>query len=465
LGSIFPSFILFTLPAMKGYLHMANWFLNLGTHTGTYGQGNTGIIDPGKYFGSIISIAENNLALVLILVLAFIVLLWLGLVSRKQKSTGSNREFSMLLAVVIAQFGSVILVAKHYHSNHYLFPALSLIGFTVVYIYLLINKHVKEQNRDRLKFILPITVALFIGISLLNIPFLTLAYKGYRMSNQSTDEAFARLDRDYKGYTKVYYYPVSFNEYSSLRWGNVYSRQYSTTKLMELFPEGLFYNAWEKSFQLWETNISNREFVRKYGGRILLVGGPRTDEELKTVEESGLKLKKLFESRVQVVYEIDTTGSLFFKGAVNNRPVIWSMQNDFETLSTDGQWILAGPEIKFCKSSGLAADKTRSGNHAFKLPGLDSYAMDYELQDVKPNELYELSIWRTGSSENTYLAASADSFYEQSGTYIETDSKGWQKVFLEIKIPEGFKGNKLKVYLWNHSSKPVWFDDFQIAKY
>jgi hypothetical protein len=317
-------------------------------------------------------------------------------------------------------------------------------------------------------FSLPIVVALFIGLSVLNIPTLTLAYKGYRLSNQSTDDTFSRLDNDYKGFVKVFYYPISFNVYSSLRWGNIYSRQYSTEKLMELFPEGLFYNAQDKSFQFWETNISTRAFVKNYGSKILLVGGPRTYEEMKVVEEAGLKLKKLFESRVQVVYQVDTANSAMFKTVNVNNVATWSLNTDFEDISPDGQWVISSDGNQFCKSSAITTDKARSGKHALKLPVLDSYAMEYTLQDVKPGDMYELSIWRYGNDQDVFLVASAspgEPFYQQSKGFVETDKRGWDKVILDFKIPEGFKGSNIKVYLWNHSNIPVWFDDFQIDKY
>jgi hypothetical protein len=468
ISAIVPSFVLFTLPAVKGYLSMAKWFLNLGTHTGTYGQGTSGIIDKALYFKSVISIFENNKSMIIVMILAAVALITVVIVFDKRDTKATGKEFRILAGLLLAQVGSILLVAKHYHSNHYLFPALSLTGFVILISYVLINNKIPGKSLKLFKFSLPVIVALLIGISALNIPTLSLAYKGYRLSNQSTDETFTRLDSDYKGFVKVFYYPVSFNVYSSLRWGNIYSKQYSTDKLMELFPEGLFYNAWDKSFQFWETNISTRAFIKKYGSNILLVGGPRTYDELKAVEDAGLKLKRLFESRVQVVYEIDTANSAMFKEVNNNKVVKWSLNVDFESFSPDGQWVTSGRGESFCKSSAIGTENARSGKHAVKLPVYDSYAMEYTLEEVKPGDMYELSIWRLGKTQDVFLVASAgpdDPFYQQSNGYVETDKRGWEKVILDFKIPESFKGNKLKVYLWNHSNIPVWFDDFQIDKY
>ena len=465
--SVIPSFVFFTLPAVTGYMHMAKWFLNMGTHTGTYGQGKAGIIDPSVYLSSLASIIINNKELTAVTILAVIALIYVVIKYRKFKIKESKKEFNILLALVVAQLGSILLVAKHYHSNHYLFPALSLTGFVLVFIYLLINRHIKENNRNIYNLSFPILVTLIISISSLNIPYLALAYDGYLMSNQSTDETFARLEHDYKGFVKVYYYPASFNVYSSLKWGNVYSRQYSTPKLMELFPEGLFYDVRDNIFQLWETTIPPGEFLKKYGGNILLVGGPLDREGVKRVEAGGLKLSKLFEGRIQVVYEIDTAQSALFQNIIHTGVTGSVTKCDFETVSPDGQWVLSNNGTNFCKNSALVNDRARSGKKSVKLPVFGSYGMDYELSDIKAGEMLEISIWRSGNQEAFLVAAagSADVFYQQNNGYIDTDSKGWQKVTLSFKIPEGFKENKLKIYLWNNGNSPVWFDDFKIARY
>lgn len=465
---ILPAFILFTLPAAKGYLNMLLWFLNLGTHTGTYGQGETGIINPHEYVKSLLAIVKTNKAMISLMVVGSITWLISVLQARKTSNDGFKKEHRLILAVILCQVGSIIMIAKHYHSNHYFFPALSLMGLLIVTLYLLLRKRLNNQTTWYSKLSLPLAAAAIVGISLLNIPQLSLAYKGYRMSNHSTDETLARLSKEYTDYTKIYYYPSSFNVYASLRWGNIYARRFHTERLMQLYPEGLFYNAWEKTFQLWETDITPRELMLKYGGKLLLVGGPRTYPEIKLVEENGIKLKKLFEGRVQVVYEIDTANSPLFKNIKKQSKAVLLMNNSFEYLSHDKQWIVNDKQERFCKSNYLQSKISRTGKQALELPTIDTYAMEYHQSNIKPGDEYEISIWQKGPNQDVYLCASGDqtpSFYEQSKGYLETDTKGWQKIVLSFTIPKDFKGNSLKIYLWNHSNNKVWFDDFQINKY
>ncbi len=466
--SILPAFVLFTLPAVTGYPQMAGWFLNLGTHTGTYGQGSSGIIDYSTYFISLASISRNNMAMMAILFAGAVALIF-----NLKKQAGESGQikkalFNQLLAVVIAVVISILMVAKHYHSNHYLFPAFSLMGYMLVLIILLVRLKVKGKKQGWTGLLFPAVLAVITGVSLLNVPALSMAYKGYRMSNQSTAETEARLAKEYTDYAKVYYYPVSFNQYASLKWGNVYSRQYNNDKLMELFPEGVFYNTMEKSFQFWETNVTPETLGKRLGNKILLVGGPRSEDEFVQMGNAGFKLNKLFESRVQAVYEIDIINSPVFKNIVQKTNPVWSLGCDFEKVSPDGKSILAADGSDFCTVSSLSADKARSGKNALKLVGFDSYAMDYKIENVKAGDSFEMNIWRYGINKGAFLVVAggpADPFYQQTDGFFETDAKGWQKIEAEFKIPAGFKGNTIKVYLWNHSKSPVWFDDFTVTKY
>jgi hypothetical protein len=99
---------------------------------------------------------------------------------------------------------------------------------------------------------------------------------------------------------------------------------------------------------------------------------------------------------------------------------------------------------------------------------MDTYAMDYELKNIVPGQLFEISAWRYGGSDEVSIVVSSDKpdeFYLRSKGIVENDQKGWEKVSLTFRIPEGFSEKKLKVYLWNHSKIPAWFDDVEIKLY
>jgi len=462
---IIPSFILFTLPATHDYKLMFKWFLSIASHTGIYGQGSKGIIDPAEYAHSLIKICTTNLTLLFALLTLLLMLTVLFVKSKRKSEYIKTPETVYILALFLAIAGSILMVAKHYYNNHYLFPALSLTGLIFVFIYLWSERISQNNYREILKFSPPALVVALIIIALSNRPYLTLAYKGYRQSNKSTDESMARIEKEYPGYIKTYYYPGSFNQFAQLRWGNVYAKQIHTDKLMELFPEGLFYDVRDNSFKFWESTVSPAQFLKKYGSSILLIGGPITAEDVRLVEEHGLKINKLFDSRIQVVYEINVAQSAFFQDTTNIGTTR-ILKTDFETISTDKQWIMVDGE-GFSKTSSLSTEKPRSGKYSFSLPEKDTFAMDYELTDIVPGEQFEVSIWRFGGDRNAVLIASAansDLLYKSSNRTGENDAKGWVKISLTFGIPVEFKENKINLYLWNHGDKPVWFDDFELTR-
>jgi hypothetical protein len=466
LSSIPPAFVLFTLPLIPVYRAMYYWFRDIGTHTGDYGQGNAGLINTNHYMNSIFTIARNNVELISVMIVSCVLLLIILITPKLHKRFSQKPELKFILAILLAQAGTMLLVAKQF-SNHYLVGALCLTGVMLVFIFLYIHSMIPETWKSKHAYSIPLLAIVFMGFALLNIPYLSLAFKGYRLSNQSTDETMALIGRDYPGYAKTYYYPVSFNEFSQLRWGNIYAQRAHTDALVRLLPKGLFYNVWEKSFQLWETNIPPLKFLKEYGGRILLIGGPRTSEELKMVEDGGLKLTKLSESRLQVVYEIDTAKSFLFQDILHPAAPAWILENDFEEISKDKQWIMSEGE-PFCKNISLTKEKARSGLYSFSLPKKETYAMEYILKNLVPGASYHASIWRLGGDDDASLVVSsqnADLVYAKSKGMAEKDAKGWMKVALSFKIPKDFKEDHLKIYLWNNGTKPAWFDDFEIKRY
>jgi hypothetical protein len=467
LFTVIPSFILFTLPAAHDYKVMFKWLLSIASHTGIYGQGSNGIIDAKEYVQSISKICMANKPMLFALLASLYLLIILFVKSRRKIEHVKTPETAYILALFLALTGTILMVAKHYYNNHYLFPALSLTGLVFVFVFLWFDKTRKNKTREILRFSPPALVFIFLVIALFNKPYLTFAYEGYLESNKSTNETRVRIERDYPGYVKTYYYPGSFNQYAQLRWGNVYAKQLHTEKLMELFPEGLFYDVRDNSFKFWETTIPPREFLKKYGSHILLVGGPLTGVDFKHIEDGGLKLKKLFEGRIQVIYEVDTAQSALFQGIMHAGKSGRILKVDFETLSVDKQWIMADGQM-FCKTLSLSTGKPRSGKYSFSLPVKNTFAMEYEIKNIKPGELFEVSVWRYGGDKESFLVASAvnsDLFYKSSNNSIEKDTQGWNKISLTFRIPAGFKENKIKLYLWGHGDKPVWFDDFELTQH
>lgn len=318
--TVIPAFVFFTIPALSMYPHMAKWFINLSIHTGIYGQGEIGIIDPVRYVNDTGLILKNNIALAMGILTALILFVVLLLRGNFRNTMKTHLELKFIAAVLTAQILGIFMVAKHYHSNHYLIPEISLIGLLMVFVILFLRKFFIKK-KGWMYHLLPAGVlCILITISLFNIPCLVEADQGYRITNEEYSRLVQRIEKEYPGYVKTYYYPTSINPYSALRWGSVYSRQDNLHALCALYPDIIFYDTRINAFQLWETELLPGDLVRRYGSKILLIGGPMTREEKEKVMKGGLALKVLYLGRTQAVYEVDTANSVIFSGSAKANP-------------------------------------------------------------------------------------------------------------------------------------------------
>ena len=462
LAGCIPAFILFTAPAIPDYPHMAKWFLGLSTHTGTYGHGETGIIDPARYIYDLRAIFANNITLFISLVLGTI-LITFSFVSIRIHGIHSPLSLKFMSSILFVQILGIFMVAKHYHANHYLIPVISLIGILWIFGLLLI-KELFLKSKKTTGYIMPAVLIMFLLPGFTNANYLMAAYHGYSITNEEYSMINKRLDHEFPGYIKTYYYPTSINPYSALRWGNIYAHQLYNDQLCEIYPEGIFYNNQSNSFQLWEADIPTDDLVRDYGSKILLIGGPMSDDERKSVEMGGLALKEIYHGRSQVIYEVDTAKSLLFMG-INTIP-LWSISCGGETISKDGKWFLTGA-FKFENNSNQSNEVVRSGKYSIKLPSYNTFAMGILLDSIHPGQHYKVSAWRKGGKGNAFLVATSEKqgeFYLQNCEYYKTDEKSWNKVTLDFSIPSTYSTNKLKVYLWNNGNEAVYFDDFTITR-
>ncbi len=302
---ILPFFFLFTLPAVPQYPHMAKWFMGLTAHTGTYGEGSWGVINPIQYLNDLGAICFSNPVLSVTL-LATTLIFVISLINSAFRSEFKNNHiFRMLTAFLVAQAAGVFMVAKHYHANHYLLPELCLMAANWIFIFLYLKEKLLLNFRKALNFMPVLLLMITAGLVFLNRDYLHAANNGYNRSNNDYDKTMYLLDYEYKGYTRTYFYPTSINPYSALRWGNVYSRFNHTPELKELYPAGYFFDVRTHNFSLWETPVAVSTMVDVSGGKLLLVGGPFDESVRKEIEQSGLNLTPVYQGFTQVIYRVE----------------------------------------------------------------------------------------------------------------------------------------------------------------
>ncbi len=302
---ITPFFILFTIPALPQYPHMAKWFLLLTAHTGIYGEGGLGVISPMQYVKDLFLIFQNNPVLTITLLVSVLIISSSLLGSSFKSDFKNDLKFRIITALSAAQLTGVLMVAKHYHSNHYLVPVLCLQATSWIFIYLFISEKLPVRFR-KIFFLFPFLLLLItVGLVIRNRSYLIEANQGYIRSNQDYAKMTHFLENEYKGYTCAYYFPTSVNPYSALRWGNVYSRFEHTQALKSLFPEGFFFDNRTGNFSLWETPVAPVTMSEYAKGKLLIIGGPFDEKERLKIQAYGFKLTEVYRGFTQIIYKTD----------------------------------------------------------------------------------------------------------------------------------------------------------------
>jgi hypothetical protein len=119
------------------------------------------------------------------------------------------------------------------------------------------------------------------------------------------------LANEYKGYTCAYFYPISINPYSALRWGNVYSRFQHTNAIKAIYPDGYFFDIRTSQFSLWEIPVARSTMADISNNKLLIIGGPFEEAERMIIERSGIKLTEVYKGHTQIIFEVAFTRASF----------------------------------------------------------------------------------------------------------------------------------------------------------
>jgi hypothetical protein len=263
LAGIIPSFVLFTIPIIPEYKNMYFWFRNLSSHSGIYGHGEKGFIDFNTYFPNILKIIENNFIFALVLFAGAIIVIPVLFQFLKNKKPMS-REALILTGLVISSALGILMVAKHYHANHYLIPVLQLTGISMFFV---VKIALKANLPDTVKkFSWPaITIVLILFLAWKQPPVIKYIDEGYRLTNEEMETTNAMLEQEYPDYTRVYYYPNSLNPYSALNFGDVYCKRQFLPQIKALYPNVFFYHSFEKRIKNWNAEIKPTELAEQFG--------------------------------------------------------------------------------------------------------------------------------------------------------------------------------------------------------
>lgn len=460
LAGILPAFVLFTIPIIPEYEDMYYWFRDLTSHSGIYGHGEKGFIDFSTYFPNILQIAFNNPVFSAVLIAATVLLLVRFIkVKFRTKSLTWNDQF--LAGLVASSIFGVLMVAKHYHVNHYLIPELLLTGITVFFIVKTLSLKAKME---------------FFTFSVLAVGFIVYVFfkqpsrieyidNGYQITNEEMDSTHAMVKNDFADFTKIYYYPNSLNIYSALNFGDVYTKRRMLPEIKSVHGDIYFYHSIENVIKNWNTEVYLEDLLKKHGNKIILIGGPRDEAEVQKMWNTGFPLTEVYKGRLQAIYTLD---SVAYKSIISNKSVNEEfVECDFESLSADVKQFLFSNGQKTGNSNLRSDDEARSGKYSIVLKESVEFAHEYKIHEVNAGDEFEITTWRKPADITGLLVAAAEDsrfYYKSQNEVVQKDENGWGLLKMKIEIPPEMDGKLLKIYLWNKEKETIYFDDFVISK-
>ncbi len=465
LGGTIISFVLFTIPAIPEYKNMYYWFRNLISHSGIYGQGDRGIIDTRIYLPNILAIITNNIVFSFTVGVSLILLIRQRF-RRISKNATKKRDwnYQILLGLVASELFAILIVAKHYHANHYLIPVLLLTGITAFFTFKIILKEKRSNFLNKATYP-ALAIVLIVLLGWKQPAKMEYANYGYRITNEEIDSVNIVLNENYSDFQRIYYYPNSLNKYSALNFGDVYAKRKMLPYLKELYPHTYFYNFDNNQFTYWNAEITLEEIINFNSDSILLIGGPLDTNLLKPLEKRNIPLRKIHSGRIQAVYMLDTAR---YNTPLQNEKhqLLEIITCGAEVISSDNEFFLGSNGTKFKNAFAQSGEFSRTGDFSIQLNRNTEYAAEYIIDDLKAGDEYEIQVWRKGQNCSASLVVAAlntQLFYKAESDYLSSEGD-WNLLRIKFKITPEMENEKLKVYLWNSNKEICWFDDLEIKR-
>ena len=311
------SFVFWTWPIISQYEVLLNWYYNIITHTGFYGNGVPQILYLPNYFNNIINLCLLNPLLFLVWFFSAGFILRFGCFSAgvdkaARKVVWQDTSFRTLAAVAAAQMFAVLIVAKH-PAGWYLAPVFSLSGFMLFLTFLYLQKINYFNNFNFKKGVFFIGIILLFSCVWRIVEIRNLFMQKLQIREESL-AVYQKVESDYKDYLKIYClfdasYGPSSSPVSALGFGDFFVNEGRYSEhLRKIYGNSYFYNALDKTFYIWAEEFSIEKIIlRGNGNRIVFHLPSLLEDGDKIICRSGsiLHLKDVFGGQTETIYVIE----------------------------------------------------------------------------------------------------------------------------------------------------------------
>ncbi|MBN2486366.1 MAG: glycosyltransferase family 39 protein [Bacteroidales bacterium] len=137
-------------------------------------------------------------------------------------------------------------------------------------------------------------------------------------------------------------------------------------------------------------------------------------------------------------------------------------------VTEEGFFAVASGGLVFGNGNTQSDEEALTGSYSSRLTRESPYGMTYIEPKTVYGKSYMVTVWRKGGSEAGIIASgpAESNFYYKNIKSHKTDTLGgWEKLQLHFFVPRSLDGKELKIYLFNPSEAPVYFDNLEIIRY
>jgi|GEM_PF-6149348 len=292
-------FLIWTIPIIPQYKLMFLWLKKILTHKGLYGVGDYELFNSTKYFQNIITIFKTNLVFLFFFISSFI-FIFINKASKRLREISNNQKtFKLLCGVLVCQFVSVLLIAKHYSGNHYMIASSCFSGLTIVLIILYLTQ-INELFRINISGLInKLLIIIFIFI-IIRIIMIYNIYTCFKKINTEAHLVHNKALIEFSDYAKVYYYRSSSVEFGLL-FAIVCSKSVFADELRLLYGEIIYYDKVKRKFYTWDHGISIENLKKYSQNKLIFQGKPLNVDEL-PIE---FKLKEIYKGNWEMIYKAE----------------------------------------------------------------------------------------------------------------------------------------------------------------
>lgn len=442
--------LILLIPIISHVKRIYEFFSNMFSHTGLYGDGKSDIIDFSAVLPNL-STLFRDMTIPMYCLIILMLLIPLVFLIRHNKTERILKIRRIMVGLAISEILIVLMILKHF-KPHYLTPVAALSFFNLYLGF----EYLQQKILHNRKVWSNIIIGLLCLIPLAEYSDFKSLFSGFDRKKQ-IEQAVGDIDLCYRDYPKIIiprYYGTPFVEFSLFS-ANYYSyniKQYGA-RLKELYPLSFVYTSEWGTFDMAYDGHKTADILLRFDKFVLSYYHEDT-VILNSFFRELNELNKDYTFRRTLYYPKQgyVIGEIQFLQKPISQQLKYSYFNDME--SDDSAL------YRF-----FTTDVAKSGQKSLKQDNENDLIAVVVLNDIRPGNLIKAKVWRYNNSNKSSLVIKCDNqdkIYEHNSDISQTFNL-WNLIEVELTVPDDFKQQSVEVYLWrSDKSSDAYFDDLSV---